>query len=147
MNAVFLKAEKAQAQAEVRSIMSAIQAYNNEYGKLPVQPTMQGNNDNSAGDVYSEAISKAVIKALNGIHDTASGGAVPNPRKIPFLDSQGSSVDGTFKDPWDKQYLMKMDTDYNNTITYTNGTFTTVGVVVSYGPDGTHKTSDDIISF
>lgn len=144
MNAAFTKAEKSQAQAEVRSILAAIQAYNNEYGKLPVTVNMQGNNDNSAGNLYSADISKNIIKALNGIHDAAN---VPNPRKIAFLDSQGSATDGTFKDPWDNQYLIKVDTDYNNTITYTGATYSAVAIVVSYGPNGVLGGGDDITSF
>ncbi len=151
MNAAFNKAEKSQAQVEVRSILAAIQAYNNEYGKVPVRAAMQGNNDDSAGDLYAADISKSVIKALNGIHDSSANG-VPNPRKIAFLDSQGSSTDGTFNDPWGdaavpRQYLMKMDTDYSNSIRYTNTTYSAVAVVVSFGPDGVQGGGDDITSF
>ena len=45
-----------------------------------------------------------------------------NPRQIPFLDpkvskqAKGGLFNGKFYDPWGNQYLIEMDTDYDNRI-------------------------------
>ncbi len=146
MNAAFTKAEKSQAQTEVRSLLAAIQAYNNEYGKMPVPNNMQGNGDDAVTGLYPSNTCALIIKALNGIHDASAAG-VPNPRKITFLDAQGGSANGGFVDPWGMQYLMKLDTDYNGQVNYTGATYRTVGVVVSYGTDGISGGEIDILAY
>lgn len=146
MNAAFTKAEKSQAQVEVRSILAAIQAYNNEYGKLPVPrtaPPTQGDNDDSL-IVYTSNDCKRIIAGLIGSETNM------NPRKIAFLDSQGSASDGNFSDPWGNQYRLIMDTDYNNSIKFTNSgsvRISAVAVVASFGPNGEQGGRYEITSF
>lgn len=62
-----------------------------------------------------------------------------NPRKILFLESK--NADGTFLDPWNRQYLLVLDTDYDNliegTVIGTNIVYNQV-VVYSRGDKGTN---------
>jgi hypothetical protein len=84
---------------------------------LPIKDQEQGNADFQTDTAYS----KEVIKRLIG----------NNPRKIVFLEA--SQSDGTFLNPWDKQYLMYMDANYDNQITI--GTNTIYSQVVVYCND------------
>ena len=144
LTAAFSKAEKSTAQAEIRTIHTAIQAFYNEYGKLPVKATDQGGASDRAP--YTDANSKTVMRILQGVND-ADGLAV-NPRQIAFLESQGTNgVTGTFTDPWDTQYIMIMDNNYDNTLQYNGKTVKSVAIVTSWGPDKTANTSDDLYSF
>ena len=118
----FGKANEAKVRTELKSIETAVKAYMNEYSKLPIADAKQGGTDFA----LTEAESKALIKIIAG----------ENPRKISFLES--NNTDGTFQDPWDKQYLMWVDSNYDNQI-ITSGTnkYYTQVVVYSIG-DGTN---------
>ncbi|MDD2237009.1 MAG: type II secretion system protein [Kiritimatiellae bacterium] len=131
---------KAQAQTEVRAIATAIEAYFNEYGKLPIPDDYQGNPgyteyytvDLSTTD---EALgSREVIKILTANDMTHTGAKnlgtdydnIMNPRKIIFLEAQSSdnpadAQNGVFLDPWGEQYLMCMDSDYNGKVEFFSG--------------------------
>ncbi len=39
-----------------------------------------------------------------------------NPAEMVFLEPQGVSTNGVFLDPWGEQYLLFLDTDYNNEV-------------------------------
>ena len=142
IRAAFLKADKNKAEIETRSIKNAVQAFLNDYGKLPLPKTDQGG---TADKIYDESTSKVIIKALTA---NETGADIINTRKITYLESQTNSVDGTYFDPWDKQYKLIMDADYNNKVVYDYDakTYGTVCIVISAGPDGQWKTSDDIPS-
>ncbi|MDD4736705.1 MAG: type II secretion system protein [Kiritimatiellae bacterium] len=155
---------KAQAQTEVRAIATAIEAYFNEYGKLPIPDDYQGKSGGTGGaspcqrgtywtvNVGTNA-SMQIIKILtasdtkaNGANDldTALYDRVMNPRKIVFLEAQNSedpaeAVAGIFLDPWGYQYMIAMDSDYNGKMEFFNNQqeiLTKNVVVYSFGPTG-----------
>ena len=132
-------AKKAKASTEVRAIATAIEAYYNEYGKLPIPDAVQGESEPlyfTADEGLSPDASKAVIRILTANDSTN------NPREMVFLDAQKNSTDGSFVDPWGKQYEMKFDADYSGKLEFYSGgsaanseNITKSVVVVSFGPD------------
>ena len=125
-------ARRAQARSEVQSILTAIRAFYNEYNRLPVPAGDQGQPDQT----YSEDDSRAIIQILTG-EDTQH-----NPRRLVFLEAQGA--DGEYEDPWDTQYSIIMDTNYDGRVRYRNQNFRTIAVVFSHGRTQSAETSDDI---
>ena len=120
---------RARAQTEMQSIITAVKAYRNEYGKWPCE-------DNGRSDVVytmmnrsgsREDEQKKVIRILRGLDDDN------NPRKILFLevpdksfegqDMEGNEYDfddGFFLDPWQNPYVIVLDTDFDNRCTIPN---------------------------
>ena len=137
------RAKYSKAKAEILSLAAAVKAYNNEYGKLPLPATLtHGANDDAVSGVYSEDISKGIINILTD----SSNSSGQNPRRIVFLESDKSG--GEFTDPWQTQYRLKLDTDYNNTVRYSTSTVKSVVVVVSFGSDKIEGGSGkDVTSF
>jgi prepilin-type N-terminal cleavage/methylation domain-containing protein len=156
------KAEAAQARTDVNAIVNAVTAYKNEYGKLPIVDSSQGGPDSGAefGGLTGNNNSQVILALLGG---TGVAGGIPasvlNPRNIGFLQAptRKGSMDSSWDmlDPWGTQYLIELDTSYNNTIQYPCGTYGVIpGIVVasSYGPNKTcddpaQTTGDDIYSF
>ncbi len=149
------KAKIAKASTEVSSILTAIKAYQTEYGKLPV-PTTGGcvgiaDVGPADGDTWFPGCSsQAVIKILIGQDP------VMNPRNVVFLEPKNGLTDGTFLDPWNQQYYIKLNTSYSGSMNYypPSGTPNVVGsaIVISYGPNGIQENpgasgSDDIVSY
>ena len=150
------KAKIVQARSDVGAIESGVRAFWMEYGRMPVKSTYQGIGDTTFGsnDVYEvthtlRALTTGTWNAANAL----------NPKALVFLEPSGrkGAVDTTGRmiDPWNTVYYLALDTDYNNSTTYTNGTYTTtcqtICIAVSYGPDGKPSNpstppSDDIIS-
>ncbi len=100
-------ARKAQAKNDVTQIATAVIAYETEYGKLPI--TTEPAQD-VAGDL---------VKTLGG----SNVGNSLNPRQIVFIEINGSKKNksgtnssGTFVDPWNQPYKIKIDHDYDNNI-------------------------------
>jgi prepilin-type N-terminal cleavage/methylation domain-containing protein len=143
-----LRAKIAKAQTEASSILTAIKTYQTEYGKLPV-PSSGGTADPHGDYLYTLADSKSIIKILIGQDATI------NPRNIVFLEVKGGRTDGTFLDPWDHQYAIKLNNSYSGTIDYGQpvGTanVTASAVVASSGPNGTLEnltgSNDDVVSY
>jgi prepilin-type N-terminal cleavage/methylation domain-containing protein len=96
-------AKKAQAMVEMKSIETAIKAYVNKYGKLPVDNDMQGESD-PGSDAGFSMDTVAVLTAED---------MTLNPAEMVFLEPQGTSTNGTFLDPWGEQYLIFLDTNYD----------------------------------
>jgi prepilin-type N-terminal cleavage/methylation domain-containing protein len=139
-------AKKGKAKAEMQSIITALKAYQNEYGRLPDPVKLGG-----AGDGYfGENASPRLFLMLAGSSADTSG---ENPRQIAFLELPANSTNGNFPDPFKlkKNYIVKIDDNGDNVVNYyedRNG----IAVVVSFGPNGnqddpTSKTSDDVYSF
>lgn len=128
-------AKRAQAMTEMQSIETAVTAYFNEYGKLPVADDQQGVADpvfdlGSYGS--AEAFSRGVISCLTTEDNTL------NPRELQFLEPQFSSSSatnevGSFLDPWGYQYLLVLDTDYDRTISLLGDTINKRTALVSVG--------------
>ncbi len=134
LNAAMKRAERSEAQTEVKSIETAVKAYMNEYGKLPAPDNRQGSAD---WHVNSEGDSEDVMEILTG----------DNPRKIVFLE--GPDSNGVFLDPWDEQYYLYLDTDYDNELSVqTNGSSGTIySPVVAYSTADSSDPEDFIFSF
>lgn len=124
-------ARRAQARSEVQSILTAIRAFYNEYNRLPI-PGGHGEDDQT----YSDEDSREIIQILTG-EDTQH-----NPRRIAFLEAQGE--DGEYLDPWDTQYSIRMDRNYDGRVRYRNQDFRTIAVVFSHGRSQDPETDDDI---
>jgi prepilin-type N-terminal cleavage/methylation domain-containing protein len=101
-----INAKKAQAMVEMKSIETAIKAYQSKYGKLPVPDALQGQSEPQS----DAAFSMDTIAVL-----TAEDLSI-NPAEMVFLEPQGVSTNGVFLDPWGEQYLLFLDTDYNNEV-------------------------------
>lgn len=106
LRAARISAKKAQAQIEMKSIETAIKAYKNKYGKLPVADSLQG----GAEPEFNTGFSMEIIAVLVAADPTL------NPAGIVFLEPQGNETNGTFLDPWGKQYRIALDTDFDNRV-------------------------------
>lgn len=141
------RARAGRAKAEVTSIANAIRAYYNEYGKLPIGGSgmpNHGDNDDNVTALYSPNVSASIIRILTDVENTTG----LNPRRIGFLEHTRS--DGVFLDPWGNQYLIKVDSNYDGILRYTNMVLRVPVIVVSYGADGKAGGNDknkDITSF
>jgi prepilin-type N-terminal cleavage/methylation domain-containing protein len=155
MNAAFRKAETAQAQMEVKSIETAVKAYVNEYSRFP---HMVANADYDYG--YSaggdQANNSYLMNVLRSISDNGNQSGTNNARKIILLEASGASITtnapvGCFVDPWNNQYKITVDTDFNNGCIPPDGapySVTNKNVIVwSAGPDGASRTADDVNSW
>ncbi len=148
IQATMKAAKKASARAEVAAIAAAAQAYFNEYQRLPIPLANQGAGqpDYSAFNPPDDTRSKNLIKVLIA-QDVAL-----NPKNVIFLDAKDAKSDGTFLDPWGKQYYMKIDANYNGKIEYYSGGMESIAarvIVVSYGPNGRQEdpnSGDDLTS-
>jgi len=158
VNGAIDTAKRAKAKNDVVQIVTAIKAYQTEYGKLPIynsQSVYEGNNDQLFNILRS-------LKELNGEQLDM------NPRRIAFVEvrpgkgkKDGIGDDGVFYDPWGKPYKIILDGDYDNTIPnpYGGGAgfkdLLTAAIVVSSGKDGqglsgdknSGVAKDDIISW
>ncbi len=113
VNGAIDSARKAQAKNDVVQIATAITAYETEYGRLPGTGTTDTTQD----------VNKALVETLSGI--TTNN----NPRKIVFIEVQerkpdivgkggksGTNSSGNFFDPWGGQYVVRLDLDYDNSL-------------------------------
>jgi prepilin-type N-terminal cleavage/methylation domain-containing protein len=154
--------KKAKVKGELTAIVAAVKAYKQEYGQWPVARSKM----DSAADEYSswygpptaEQESKDLMKILSGDMTVQKEGQTMNPKGARFLE--GAKTDGTFQDPWGKQYCVKMDTNESGGVEYygTSGKQENIRVsviAVSLGKNGTQedpdkkvtKTCDDVFSW
>jgi prepilin-type N-terminal cleavage/methylation domain-containing protein len=132
---------KAKAKGELTSIVAAVKAYKQEYGRFPGDLT-QSNcmfSSNSTPSVVS------LINVLSGDSTNTLGDTQPaNPKGVRFFEGSKGGTNG-LPDPWDKQYMVIVDTAETGTITYTNaGTAMNLRLSVlafSYGKDGKADTA------
>ena len=146
----FEKAEKAQAQAEIKSIETATKAYLNEYSKFPRDSGVAA--DFSYG-TDGGTDNKELVNVLRSIDGPGNTSYAANPRKIPFLEAPEKSLDlgGNFLDPWGQQYEITVDTGFDNKCDNVEGGYGAVlsrnVVVWSKGPDGEAATGDELKSW
>jgi prepilin-type N-terminal cleavage/methylation domain-containing protein len=109
--------KKAKVKGELTAIVAAVKAYNQEYGRWPVNlPNGVDDEDTEAAGTYSWCDgdkSKTLMKILCASPQDTSG---LNPKGVRFLE--GPAQDGTFVDPWNTQYIVKLDTNDSNSIEY-----------------------------
>lgn len=125
------RAKKAQCQAELQSIKTAVQSFLNDYAKLPISSGHGGADTEYRGDD-----SKPIFQIL-----TASESGTPvNSRKIVYLETtKVPTSPGEFLDVWGTQYAVKLDNNYDGKI---DGFATTV-IAISAGPDKSITATND----
>lgn len=133
INGAMQRAKKAQVMTELQALKTAIQAYYNDYSKLPIAAGHGGAD--TTYDGTSSPGSKDIIKVLTGNDNTL------NPRKIVYLETATPSSDGTFLDVWRGQYVIKLDNDYDGKV---DG-YSTLVITMSGGPDKNIATTNDNI--
>jgi prepilin-type N-terminal cleavage/methylation domain-containing protein len=163
--AVQNQARQTQAKNDLTQIVNAVNAFYTEYGQYPC--AAQNGND-SADFVAADDGNENVL-----MDNLRSRNATLNPRQIVFLSPpnvkdpgnprSGIGADFRFYDPWGKAYRVKIDNNYNSTLTnpYTAdtgagpGTLNTGVIAWSLGKDGiggsgaknSGASDDDVISW
>ena len=135
-------AKKGKAKSEMQAVITALKAYQNEYGRMPDPQQLGGNGDG----YFSSDASKNLFWMLSG-----DNYGEQNPRQITFLELPATSTQGSFPDPWKRNYIVKIDTDGDNIVEYygeKNGSV----LVISLGKNGQQENpsdakSDDVYSF
>ena len=87
--------KKTKAAASARQVASAVEAYLNEYGSLPKAD--DGNDTNGS----SATVDSTLLGILGG----------NNARSRSFFDNTG-----TLKDPWNQDFRISMDGNYDNEV-------------------------------
>jgi prepilin-type N-terminal cleavage/methylation domain-containing protein len=140
-----LTAKRNAAVSEARAIAGAIELFYKDYGWMPFHSDRQGFEPPASGSVLgqessdqqmTETDSKFVIQILMATASETDLKKI-NPRRKVYLDLDKASEDGELLDPWDRQYLIKMDTDFDGKIQFQSGTklYNTRAIVMSRGPD------------
>ena len=137
--------KRAQAQTDVRAIITACKAYANDYGKYP--PVVAALNDASNPVYYAygdktktsancKASNNALFDVLRALDTTNNAAHILNKRRIVYLDAgtvakdtklpRGGFTDGTqfaspipqgaWMDPWGTQYCVVLDAAGNDQI-------------------------------
>ncbi len=130
LRAARLSAKKAQARVEASSIETAVKAYVNRYGQLPLAEFNEDLTFALSDDSKSDSVSEALISTL-----TLAAGAEDelNAARVVFLEPQLGGEDGTFRDPWGYQYRVALDTDYDGQLLIEGETIRRKVAVASIG--------------
>ena len=106
-----VKAEEGRARAEINTIKQGALSYLGEYGKFPGD--INGRSDVTYGT--STDPNKNLIIVLRDLDKHPNTGHKLNLRRIPFMEVNLSSIeDDNLVDPWGTQYLITLDTDFDN---------------------------------
>lgn len=144
-------AKKGKAKAEMQSIITALKAYQAEYGRFPSPNSPEGDGDTWYGTGDGSSESPAIFRILSGSNVTANG-LQQNPREIAFLELPAGSTNGFFRDPWGKKnYALKLDTSGDGKVNYWVDIRAPV-LLISFGKDGNQqepgsKGCDDLYSW
>jgi prepilin-type N-terminal cleavage/methylation domain-containing protein len=139
--------KKAKVKGELTAIVAAVKAYKQEYGQWPVAKSKMDSASIEYNSWYGpptqEQESKDLMKILSGDMTVMKEGQTMNPKGVRFLE--GAKTDGTFQDPWGKQYCVKMDTDESGGLEYYNssGNQENIRVTVIAVSLGKNKTQED----
>ena len=145
------------AKTEVKSLESAIMQYFTEYGKYPLKngtPDTGSTVGKFTG--YGSTDNKELIGILRAIDGPGNVSHEKNPRRIVFLELQKKSLDskGNMIDPWDRQYVAAMDTDFNGSVLFASQSTLNIDpkdtearkvAVFSLGPNGKVGVENDYI--
>lgn len=129
MNGVKEQARKAEAKTACAGIVTAVKAYNAEYGKFPAASSSATppTTDVIVGDSVGggTAGNEFLFNILRNIGTNATTPNPGNPRRIPFMEGKASTstppkngfANGAYFDPWGAQYCVAIDFDYDNQLT------------------------------
>lgn len=155
VNAALKKAKITQGRVAASNLAQAVNRFYSEYGRLP---DLEKEVRTEAGDEGGVTLLQVLL--------AEDGSEVENPRAINFLDVQegkgkrgglyygtsgSTQVQGLY-DPFGQPYVVKLNTEYEDVLTFQLGekTYNLRGeqvAVYSPGPDQKLGTSDDITSF
>lgn len=140
-------AKKGKAKAEMQSIITALKAYQNEYGRMPDSAALGSNVEGDGDSWFGGLASQNLCWMLSG-----DNYGQQNPRQIVFLELPATSTNGVFLDPWKMQYNIKLDTSGNNIINYYSLNLNGSAIVISGGKNGAKEdpgssTCNDVFSF
>jgi prepilin-type N-terminal cleavage/methylation domain-containing protein len=129
---------RAEARNNVMQILTAVKAYNTEYGKYPTveeQTKEQSTTEDAAvGDEAAgiEVRNNALFNTLRAIDEGLNTSHKLNPRRVPFfegrsvqnpiqprsgfVDKGSEEQKGCFYDPWGKQFNVVIDSNYDNKV-------------------------------
>ncbi len=110
------KAEIAKAKAGITTLVNAIKQYESTYGKLPCPKDydkIDGKEQCLSDDQYEWMIN--LLQGMSFTDTTMGDSAKYNKRSMKLLDVQGNEP-GKYLDPWDNNYKVILDLDYNGFI-------------------------------
>lgn len=138
------KARNAEAKSEIRALETALAMFESTYGR-PV--LMSADYPSPVEDNVDAATYTYIINVLQNNHSD-------NTRSIRMLDVNTEEGIGNFKDPWDNDYQICLDLDFDgdiDSLTENGLTETIYGSVAiwSFGRDKTdgHGEDDDVNSW
>jgi type II secretory pathway pseudopilin PulG len=132
---MFERARRVQAKNDVTQIVTAVNAFYTEYGRYPVQLTNTNDAFFGTGAIPAGCTSygnnDVLLDVLRDNTDSSGPNLATvnslNPRQIPFLFPSGAknttpprggiALDRRYYDPWGSQYVVVIDTSYDNIIT------------------------------
>lgn len=132
--AAIRNAQRKEATQVCLGIKAALQSCLNDYGKAPLPAAEQGGPDRPRDG----ADSQAVLRVLIGADRTL------NPKGVNYLEGQNAEDDGAVIDPWDTQYRLVIDSNYDGKTEYLGKPYRAGAIVVSAGPDRQFGTKDDL---
>jgi prepilin-type N-terminal cleavage/methylation domain-containing protein len=129
------------AATEATVVAGAIGQYFRENGFMPVPANSQGSDgDESGQNLTDESRSREIMQVLIG---TTSNDTL-NPTKRVWVDGDYITNDGTFEDPWERQYLMLLDLDFDGKITYDGKEYSVGAIVISRGKEAGLNDGDEV---
>jgi type II secretory pathway pseudopilin PulG len=155
------QAKKTQAKNDLTQIVTAVNAYYTEYGQYPV--VAQAGDDAADFVAADDNAHNVLMDNLRSRSPTLNARQIvfisPPEAKDPGKPRSGMGSNFRFYDPWGGAYRIKIDNNYNNTLTNVYsadtgagpGTLTSGIIAWSLGKDGAQgtnfKNSDDVISW
>ncbi|MHA3774327.1 type II secretion system protein [Verrucomicrobiota bacterium sgz303538] len=140
ISAVKENARRVQAKNDATQILTAVKAYNTEYGRYPSveDPSKKkekgAQEDSAVGDKDANMAMRnnTLFNTLRALPEGLNDKHKLNPRRVVFFEGKGVSnpaqpragfvergaedIKGCFYDPWGKEYNVILDADYDNTI-------------------------------
>ena len=110
------KAQKAQAQAEVTTLLNAIKQYESAYGVLPIPNGALSSGDGTLSTQDYTLMIHLLQADAEGLPDTDEKALKKlNKRWTKFMDIQGNEA-GVYTDPWGENYKVVFDANYDGKI-------------------------------
>lgn len=119
VNGAIDSAKRAKAKSDTVQIVTAVKAYQSEYGKLPTA-AVSSDDRGEATQGWFQGNNDEIIRVLTGENHNSM-----NPRRITFLEARpakgnkdGVGTDMKFYDPWGTPYAIKLDISYDSSLEY-----------------------------